>query len=259
MKAVGQDPVVSARILAFANSAHVAPAAEVGSIRQAAVLLGLRRVAEVAACVAGGALFDPASRVRSDMFGDCWRRIHHHAMTSALTSSWLAMKLGPSSSDAFLAGLLHALGKPFLLQSLGAVLVSVEGVDAPDEDVVDDVLELLLPDANRALMGAWNVPTSVRNVCCPGDVACVTDELRHDQHVVNVAAGFDGLRLRPRLFLPREDALSSSIAALGLSRRDLRALRRQLDEFAATVDALLAAGAGACADRAVATSTPHLV
>ena len=97
----GSDPVLAARLLGVANSAIFGRTAEIRSLKQAVLRLGipLARRTLLSACF--GKLFASAHLVR----------IRRHSQTVAALSHELAIKSGADSESAYLAGLVHDTGR----------------------------------------------------------------------------------------------------------------------------------------------------
>lgn len=103
--AVGADATIAAEVLRAANTAYYGIRGEVTSIRHATTLLGVARIRALAATVGlrrylGQVLTIPAVE-RS------WR----HNLACAATAEQVALRLGGSAADAYMAGLLHDLGR----------------------------------------------------------------------------------------------------------------------------------------------------
>ncbi|MFH1278928.1 MAG: HDOD domain-containing protein [Candidatus Eisenbacteria bacterium] len=136
------DPSLTANLLRLANSAYFGLPREVGSVRQAVILLGIKRVFELAA----GASFTGVIPERIPGYGinatDFWQ----HSLAVAALSERLASDLRVQVPDmTFTAGLLHDIGKI----AVGAYLQGrpeALGDEARKEGV-------FLIDAERALMG----------------------------------------------------------------------------------------------------------
>jgi putative nucleotidyltransferase with HDIG domain len=102
---ISLDAAVSAELLRVANSAFVGVRGDVRSVVQASAILGLKRVAGIAAAVALrqylGKLWSTSSVRR------CWR----HNLASALTAEQMARLLNLDAHAAYTAGLLHDVGR----------------------------------------------------------------------------------------------------------------------------------------------------
>lgn len=112
------DPVLAARIVRLANSTFFGLRRRVSTIKDAVIVLGIQGVRNLAIGVAllpdpdanevFGLKLSAASGLNDYAFLD-------HTLAVAITARRIAAILDPASADeAFLAGLIHDLGKPFL-------------------------------------------------------------------------------------------------------------------------------------------------
>lgn len=107
---VEQDPQIFARLIGMANSPAMGVGRKINSIKDAAMLLGLKRLKSVAIGIAtmSKLLNQPAGRNFDPH--DLWT----HSMTVAIVMNVIAQKmpkhLRPDDNQIFLAGLLHDIG-----------------------------------------------------------------------------------------------------------------------------------------------------
>jgi putative nucleotidyltransferase with HDIG domain len=102
------DQVLAGRILHFANSAFVGSRRKISSISQAITILGLNAVRSI---ILSASIFDYFSEefaLRQQRLLNFWL----HSIGVGVTAELLAGKLGfPKPEDAYIAGLLHDIGK----------------------------------------------------------------------------------------------------------------------------------------------------
>jgi putative nucleotidyltransferase with HDIG domain len=102
LKAVGQsDPALTAALLQAVNSAAQSPPQKISSVGQAIQYLGTETAHEVLVSQATRMLF-ASSAVHS-----LWQ----HSLSVAADTRWLAKQEGLDGNEAFLAGLLHDIGR----------------------------------------------------------------------------------------------------------------------------------------------------
>lgn len=106
VSAIERDPALSVRVLRLANSGFYGASKRIASIGDAVKLLGLRTVAAVlAAASLRGALGSmPEGGLSPDHY---WR----HSLGTAVAARELAPELGLDPDEAFIAGLLHDIGR----------------------------------------------------------------------------------------------------------------------------------------------------
>ena len=105
---VQTDPVLTARMLRLANSAHHGASRQVSSVDHAAVLLGEQSVRALAVSAASCHLDETPSAAPEGFWA--------HAVVTAVASAVIAERMGHARADGFSAGLLHDLGALLLHQ-----------------------------------------------------------------------------------------------------------------------------------------------
>ncbi len=108
---VAKDPVLATRVLAFANSAAMASAIRITSINEAILRLGTRRVCNIA-------LADRLASGFQDtrIYGALGRSLRDHSIGAAYVAHLMADGAQVPSDEAFLFGLLHDIGKLYVLK-----------------------------------------------------------------------------------------------------------------------------------------------
>lgn len=153
-----RDPALAAKIMQVANSAYFGLPRRVESLAVGVVVLGMRTIRQI---VLGVSLLDAVwhesvRRVMDQSF-------NVHASVVAGTARLLADRLAlPMRDEAFLAGLIHDLGKGVLCRNYQWEYASI--VEDAGEDC-DTLLVLELEafsythaDAGAALLHSWNLP-----------------------------------------------------------------------------------------------------
>lgn len=108
----GQDPTFAVRLIRIANSSALAARSQITSLRSAIVRLGTAQIAALVTSIAVSRIFVPNSREARDL----WL----HSIQVALAARSLAVmgeKLDIAPDDAYLAGLLHDIGRFLLIDS----------------------------------------------------------------------------------------------------------------------------------------------
>ena len=109
------DPALSMRILQVANSPLYGFSNQIRSVKHAAVVLGLRTVKDVAVSLAVGEVFNSGTPDSVAIR----RRLWTHSLACGCFAGILATRTDVCASDeAFLAGMLHDVGKLFLFDHL---------------------------------------------------------------------------------------------------------------------------------------------
>jgi putative nucleotidyltransferase with HDIG domain len=155
IRLVAQDPVFTIRILRLANVAAFAPAGEVTSIEVAVVRLGTRAVrnAVLAACLS-------AWGQSVDAYGRRGLEEIQHAVGTACAARRIAERLRLVTDDAFVHGLLHDVGKLFLLKMRSEYLRL--GGRPPAAEEFESVMADLHAEVGATALQLWGLPEPVR-------------------------------------------------------------------------------------------------
>lgn len=109
IQTLGKEPGVTARVIAVANSAYYAPARPVGSVDDAAVVLGIRTLKTVVLGVVLNAHFDP-SRCPGFSLERFWTDAFMTAVSTGYVVDSLSEPPVADRSTLYSLGLVHSLG-----------------------------------------------------------------------------------------------------------------------------------------------------
>ena len=109
LKLIGQDPLISAKIIGLSNSAMFGASRKVTSIPDAAMLLGLTRVKSVAIGIATMSAVTkfPEGQLKAN---DLWMHSMAIALVMRVIARAMPARVRPLDDQIFLAGLLHDIG-----------------------------------------------------------------------------------------------------------------------------------------------------
>ena len=202
-----KDAGLTANILKLANSAYFGIPSKVGSVRQAVLILGLKRLIQmvIASCV--GAIMDKPVPGYDLPPGELWR----HAIAVSVAAEGLVKELGiGANEEIFTAALLHDVGKLVLGRFVQEDYERIEA--ALEEDVSFETAEELVLGTNHADIGAqiltqWSLPEDIVNAVRwhhKPEAAEKDDTMLDIVHVANVlclmigiGAGRDALQVTP--------------------------------------------------------------
>jgi len=159
---IQRDPALVLQVLRMANSSMYAGLAETTTLRQALTRVGSKQVVRLALAAAQLSLYQSRNALCKRYMGGMWQA----AYASASGAAWLAEKSGHSqlSEQAFLAGLLHDVGKLVILRAVEQ-LANESAIQGPLSDaVVEEMLESLHCEYGYELMQLWNLPEQYRVV-----------------------------------------------------------------------------------------------
>jgi len=154
---VARDATLSAKVLRLANSARFSPTHNVANLVDAAALLGLDtlRNLAMAACVAGA--FPRIPRLDRVRF---WR----HGMACGGYARWLGRLLGVQVDTAYLAGFMLRTGQILMAMSLPQMVADVESaIKAPDMRAANEYacIGCTHGDITAELAMRWNFPDNL--------------------------------------------------------------------------------------------------
>ena len=157
------DPGLTANVLRLANSAYFGIPSKVGSIRQAVILLGLKRLIQmvIAACVS--AIMDKPVPGYDLSPGELWR----HSIAVSVAAEGLVKELKiEAAEEIFTAALLHDVGKLVLGQFVKDDFCQIQ--TAVSQGVSFEMAETIVLGINHADVGAqiltsWALPLEIVN------------------------------------------------------------------------------------------------
>jgi len=213
----------------MANSVFYAGVKPVKTIQEATVRLGGKTIFNLATAVTQKQLY----RAHKKKY-DYWATpLWSHALGVGYAARWLSRHLGMDQfvDEAFMAGLLHDIGKLLLLK----VIEDLDGAEVTQEDfskdLVDDILETMHTYHGQRLMRRMNIP----NVYC--DVAgmhhdpevSAEDSILNLVRLGNLACRKVGIGLKhdPELLLET----TSEVINLNVTDRALDGLHVRLEEY----------------------------
>lgn len=162
---ISQEPQISAKIIGLANSAFIGASRRIISIRDAALLLGAKRVQSVAASIA---ILSLMAKAPQGMFKarDLW--LHGFRVAAAVQSiaRFMPAELRPSDEQIFLAGTLHDIGylvlaylDPELSDKLHSRLSSEPM--RPAMDIEYEMLGICHDELGAELARHWSLPDEI--------------------------------------------------------------------------------------------------
>lgn len=228
-KIIHKDQGLASDVLKMANSVFYAGVKPVKTIQEATVRLGGKTIFNLVTAVTQKQLYR-AHKMKYDYWAT---PLWSHSLGVAYAARWLSRHLGMDQfvDEAFMAGLLHDIGKLLLLK----VIEDLDGSEVTQEDIskdlVDDILETMHTYHGERLMRRMNIP----------DVYCDVARMHHDPEVSaedsilnlvrlgNLACRKVGIGLKhdPELLLET----TSGVINLNVTDRALDGLHVRLEEY----------------------------
>ena len=232
--ALEQDQTLAAIVLRLANSAAYRWTGEVVSLKAAVVTVGRKALRELSV-----ARELHEHTLTSGSLVALRRRAWRESLSCARIASWVAPLFRASPDEAFVAGLLHDIGRVPAIGILEQLLLEHPGADTRTEEGWWAVVELHHVALGAFLARSWGLPSAIAGVITKHhaleEVSPLLEALRVADEVVRLLDGepsLDGARL-------------GAIAALSTEQCD--ALAAQLPLLPATFDAFREADQGVAA------------
>jgi putative nucleotidyltransferase with HDIG domain len=155
------DPGLTANLLKLTNSAYFGLPSRISSVRQAILVLGRRRLLQLATTICLSGLMAKSVPGYDLPQGGLWR----HSIAVAVAADQLVRHLKiPQGDEAFTAALLHDIGKLVLGAYVREDLPSIQQMVA--KGISFDVAEYMVLGTNHAEIGArilesWSMPSEL--------------------------------------------------------------------------------------------------
>ncbi len=204
---LGQDPGLTANVLKLANSAYFGMPSKVGSIKQAVVLLGLKRLMQIVIASCVSAIIDKPVAGYDLPPGELW----HHSIGVSVAAEGLMKELNiEAAEEIFTAALLHDVGKLVVGEFIDNDIKKIEA--AVTQGISFEAAENMVLGTNHADIGAeiltqWSLPSVIVNAVRwhhspeSADGAGMMLDIIHVANVlclmIGVGVGRDGLQYRP--------------------------------------------------------------
>jgi putative nucleotidyltransferase with HDIG domain len=160
---ISYDPILTARLLRIANSAFYGFPRKIKTVRDAIIVLGFDTIKSLAVAASVHRMFNAEMAGYGIERGELWR----HSVGCALCAQALAAETGQDFDEAFVAGLLHDVGKVAIQHLIGEDFKEIIQL------VIEDNLSFLQAENvvlgfDHAEIGArvaakWNLPISLVN------------------------------------------------------------------------------------------------
>jgi len=150
------DQSLTAKVLSVSNSSFYKGLNQVATVRNAIVRLGINEVSNIVMLVTHESLFRSKDPFVHGIMRSLWR----HSVGCAIGSNWLAKKCGLNGQahEAFFAGLLHDVGKLFILTVIDDLKHSDNLAIQPSDALLIEAMNSLHANHGYSLMVHWNLP-----------------------------------------------------------------------------------------------------
>lgn len=161
-RAISRDQALTSRVLRLANSSYYGAIRTVATVSDAVVLLGFRTVRNLAMAASCQELLAGELSGYHMGRGDLWR----HSYCVALLAQSLSKRVRyPVDEEAFVAGLLHDVGKVLLSVHMNSqftlILNTASKQRIPFIDAEREVLGFDHAEVGARMLAKWNLPVSL--------------------------------------------------------------------------------------------------
>jgi putative nucleotidyltransferase with HDIG domain len=214
---VRSDQAMAGHVLRIANTPAYMPAVRIVSLQQAVSRLGMKTIRDIALLVAcQSRVFNVAG------FAALMQAWFRHALGTALFAQEVARRRRWNVEEAFLAGLLHDVGRPVLLQAL-MDLHRDAGLTA-DRDAVVEATGELHERVGAALISSWGLPDRVAEATGHHHAPPREGAMAQLTMVIGLADDLAHVALGPRTVTEDEVRHHALLPALNLYPDDVEAL-----------------------------------
>jgi putative nucleotidyltransferase with HDIG domain len=150
------DPGLASQVLRVSNSSFYAGLNKITTIRDAIVRLGATCVANIAMLATQKDIYCSSDPKLNIIMQDLWQ----HSLCCAIGSKWLATKTnyGYLAQEAFLAALLHDIGKLFLLKVMEEIIREEKLDVGISQALISEVMTSMHAVHGARIMQQWNIP-----------------------------------------------------------------------------------------------------
>lgn len=155
-KLITGDQALTAKVLSVSNSSFYKGLTQVSTVRSAIVRLGINEVSNIVVMVTHENNF----RSKNPFIDGVMRALWRHSLGCAQTAHWLAKHCGLTgiAHETFFAGLLHDVGKLFILTVIDDLVHAGRFGRAPSPALVTEAMDTLHTERGCTLMTHWNIP-----------------------------------------------------------------------------------------------------
>jgi HD-like signal output (HDOD) protein len=230
---IQHEPAIAASVIRMANSAAFGGLREVERVDEAVARLGMRQVGVIVVAVAHKGQFTSDDPERGVLLRALWE----HAVATATAARHLCGPDGAEGAEAFLAGLLHDVGKLLVVKAVD--VLGKRGVTACTPPVVDELMERLHPTLGHDTLTSWKLPGPICDVALHHHDGAPegNDRLLARVQAANALTRRMGLHPNPEPDL--DLAAVPAVERLGLTELELAALMVDVEDEFARVKTLL--------------------
>jgi len=228
---IQSDQSLAGHVMRIANSAAYTPMSNLVSLQQAIARLGMGVISEIALTAAIG-----AKMFNTPGYEDYVSGVWHHALTTSLWAKEVARHCRSNVEVAFLAGLLHSIGRPAILQTI-IELAKKQQVALTQEDV-HQLENTYCHRVSVAVVNLWKMPILVIEAVSAYSDYNNTLTISSQAAQVTVGARFAAYMLTPERVDKETLFILPALATLNLYQDEVENLLNHTDVIKARLGGL---------------------
>lgn len=226
---IKRDQSLTSHLLRIANSVRYNTGVTVASVQQAAARLGLLAVREIVVLISCKCQVFNVPEFESHV-----RKSFRHSLATAAFSQEIARSRRVNVEEAFLAGLLHDVGRPVLFQAL-ADRRKMHGLIATNNEVLIAADELRIPLAAR-LVKRWEMSERIVEAVLHQSTPLDAPTCLLQAATLNLAIHLADLTLNANTEEPADTAPHPMLEALSLYPEQFAKLTQNSNQILEWVD-----------------------
>jgi len=227
---IESDPSLAGHVMRIANSAAYTPMANLTSLQQAIARLGMVTVSEIAiSAVLNAKLFNTPD------YEGYAEAIWQQALATSLWAKEIASHCNVNVEVAFLAGLIHSIGRPAVLQTL--IDVAAQQSLPLDDAIVHQLEDKYWLIVSQMIVIRWRMPALVIETIQHLETPSTDKEASQLAAVVNMARYAADAMLNDELV---DNFPQSSIAIVEFESEDTHKLLSKKDQISERLKQLAA-------------------
>lgn len=160
IRTIKQDEALSMQVLKMSNSTSYTGRIKCETIENSAIRLGTQQIANLAIAASHASLHSSDNPLVNEIMQDLW--LHSHACALGCRSIALKTSHQSFADHAYMAGLLHDIGKLYLLKALERISKKTDITF--DKGFVHTIFSELHVEFGSRIMDCWNIPGIYRNI-----------------------------------------------------------------------------------------------
>lgn len=162
IRTIKEDEALSAQVLKMSNSPSYVGRIRCETIENSAIRLGTQQIANLAIAASHASLHTSDTPIVNDIMQNLW--LHSHACALGCRSIALKTSHQRFADHAYMAGLLHDIGKLYLLKAMEHINNKEGRGFELDLGLLHEVFSEMHVEFGCRIMDCWNIPNIYRNI-----------------------------------------------------------------------------------------------